>query len=300
MAWMWVDQVPNPVTYTPTPNQIRFAESFNGGRDWTRHVLVHQAPAGEIVVNPRLVRAADGGLVVLVDRGRLADFPGAQLGLTPADFSFFALHSADGDTWSAPVLLGTGEFYVATRPDEGPAPALVAVKPDLAAGPNNEVVAVWHDVTRTTVRLARSADGGRSWSPAQDTVALPELPYQVAVAVDGRGTTGLFWYDFREDVEGDAPWTVRPWAAAQTPDGRWHATPVDASFDLGAAERCTAGALPTTSSCEPGSHAGPLGVYQDLEGLDRGFAAAYTVAGALAQDGFTDVRYARLAVRGSR
>lgn len=300
VAWMWIPQVPNPLTYAPLPNQVRFAESFDGGLTWSDHVVVHEAPPGELVVNPRLVRASDGGLVVLVDRGRLADLPGAQTGLGTAEFQFFGIHSPDGRQWAEPILLGAGEFYSAERPDEGPAPQLAAVKPDLASGPGNVVVAVWHDVTRTTVRLARSTDGGRTWAAAEDTVQLPGLPYQVAVAVDGQGTTGLLWYDLRQDVAGDDEWTVRPWAAAQGRDGRWHDSPVDEAFDLGAAQRCADGPLPTTSTCEPASHAGPLGVYQDLEGLSQGFGTAYTVAGKLAQDGFTDVRFARLRLTGPR
>lgn len=198
--------------------------------------------------------------------------------------------------WGSPVLLGSGGPYVAERPDDGPAPQLVAVKPDLAAGPDGAVVAVWHDVTRTTIRLARSSDGGRTWTPAQDTVQLPGLPYQVAVAVDGGGRTGLFWYDFRADRPGDAEWTVQPWVAAVGRDGAWQTTPVDDVFDLAAAERCQQGDLPGSTSCEPGSHAGPLGVYQDIEGLSRGFGVAYSVAGALSRDGFTDIRYARVAL----
>lgn len=279
-------------------NEIRFAESYDGGRQWSPYVVIHRASAGELAVNPRLVRTTDGGYVLLVDQGRLVDLPGAQLRLSDPELTFYARRSDDGRVWSDPVALGSGKFYDAERPDEGNAPRLAAVKPDLASGAANEVVATWHDVTRTTVRIARSADGGRTWSPAQDTVTLPGLPYQVAVAIDGRGTMGLFWYDLREDRVGDDVWTLRPWMAVLGRDGMWRDSPLDGAFDLAAAQTCTAGPLPEMKSCSPDSHAGPLGVYQDVEGLDRGFGMAYTVSGALAQDGVTDAKYARVAPGG--
>lgn len=281
------------------PNEIRFAESYDGGRTWSPYVVIHRASPGELAVNPRLVRTTDGGYVLLIDQGRAADLPGAQLRLAAPELTFYARRSDDGRAWSDAVRLGSGRYYDAQRPDDGNAPRLPSVKPDLASGRDNAVVASWHDATRTTVRIARSADGGRTWSPAQDTVTLPGLPHQVAVAIDGRGTTGLFWYDLREDRVSDGAWTVRPWMAVLGRDGVWRDTPVDKAFDLAAAQECAEGQLPGTTSCTPDSHAGPLGVYQDVEGLDRGFGISYTVAGALAQDGFTDARYARVS-SGSR
>lgn len=296
VAWMAVEQVVDHVTYTPLPNAVRVAESRDGGRTWSAPVLVHQAPPGELVINPRLVRASDGGLVVLFDRSSLADFPTAQFGSTGAPFRYFAVHSPDGRTWSAPVALGVGDAYEAKRPDAGPAPAFSAFKPDLAAGPDGTVVAAWHDSARSTLVVARSGDGGRSWLLGRRTVDLAGLPYQAAVAVDGRGRTALTWYDFRADRVGDSAWTVQPRAAVQQRDGSWHEFALDEPFDLTAAQTCaTAPTDPVTGpSCTPGSHAGPLGVYQDLEGLPSGFLASYTVAGHLATDGLTDAVVARV------
>jgi hypothetical protein len=295
VAWMSVPQVVEHVTYTLLPNAVRAAESRDGGRTWSAPVLVHQAPPGELVVNPRLVRASDGGLVVLIDQARLAEFPTAQTRLTGATFRYFAVHSADGRTWSAPVPIGTGDVYPADRPDEGPAPAFGAYKPDLAAGPDGTVVAAWHDSARSTVVVARSTDGGRSWLPGRPTVALDDAPFHAAVAVDGRGRTALTWYDFRADRLGDRAWTVQPRLAVQQSDGTWRQAPLDEPFDLTAAQSCTPAPDPVSPpSCTPGSHAGPLGVYQDLEGLPSGFLASYSVAGHRATDGLTDAVVARL------
>lgn len=295
--WTHIDQIPNPITYTPLPNELRFSQSSDGGRTWAEQVVVHEAPAPELVINPRMVRLDDGSLVAIFDRASLADFPAAQLGIADAPTKIFAMRSADGVGWSEPVRIGTGYMSRAVDPDGGDG-FVVEVKPDLAAGPGGEVVVSWPHAGATTVRIARSHDGGRTWDDPQDTVSLPRQPFNTAVALDGEGRPGVFYYDLRHDVRGDDEFTVQPRFAALTKSG-WRDVALEPPFDLNATANCEKGLDPTgfTWSCRPGSHAGALGVYQDVEGLPKGFGVGYTVGPPLARDGFTDARYARIAVK---
>jgi hypothetical protein len=158
---------------------------------------------------------------------------------------------------------------------------------------------MWNEQRSHTVRIARSHDAGRTWKAAQDTVPLSTDAYNAAVAIDGRRRVGIFFYDFRKDVAGDGQFTVQPRFAVG--DGRgWKDIALDEPFDLDRTEACEQ-ALPVdpvgfTRTCSPGSHAGALGVYQDVEGLRRGFGVGYTVGPPLAHDGSTDARYARVSI----
>lgn len=298
--WTFMNQVPNPVTYTPTPNELRFSESCDGGLTWSAPVTVHTAPAGEVVINGRMTRTSDGSLVAIFDRGKLSDFPTAQFGLTGAPLPVYATRSSNGRTWSAPTHIGTGFLHdsAAARPEgESGDGVVIAAKPDLASGPRGEVVAMWNEQDSDTVRIARSRDHGRTWKAAEDTVRLTGDAYNAAVAIDGRRRVGIFFYDFRHDVAGDEAFTVQPRLAVGDRRG-WKDIALDPPFDLDRTQSCEQ-ALPVdpigfTRSCSPGSHAGPLGVYQDVEGLPKGFGVGYTVGPPLARDGFTDARYARV------
>ena len=298
VLWTYFNQVPNPVTYTPTPNELRFSESFDGGRSWSEPVVVYRASAPEVVINGRMARASDGSLVVLFDRANLRDFPTAQFGLSGAPLEVYSTRSEDGRAWSAPVHLGTGfQHDSATDRPEGESGdgVVIAFKPDLATGPRGDVVAMWNDQDSKTVRIARSRDGGRTWGAAQDTVRLTGDAYNAAVAIDGRRRVGVFFYDFREDVAGDGAFTVQPRLAISGKRG-WKDVALDEPFDLDRTQSCDEGIDPLglTRTCAPGSHAGALGVYQDVEGLRKGFGVGYTVGPPLARDGFTDARYARV------
>lgn len=299
--WMHVDQIPNPLTYTPTPNELRFSSSSDGGKTWTAPVVVHDAPLGELVINTRMVRLGDGSLVAIFDRAKLSDFPTAQFGLADAPLTVYATRSSDGRAWSAPVELGTGFMHSQRRPEgESGDGVLIAAKPDLAAGPGGEVIAMWPQKDAHTVRIARSHDGGRTWGAPENTIALAGAPFNAAVALDGNGVPGVFFYDMAMDVPGDGVFSVQPRFASLTGDG-WRDVALSPVFDLDATQACDPGLgdpFGLTASCAPGSHAGALGVYQDVEGLPKGFGVGFTVGPPVARDGFTDARYARISVDG--
>jgi len=294
LLWTHLDQVPNPDTYAPTGADLRFAVSNDGGRSYGPARVVHEAEAGVVPVNSRLVIASDGTLAAIFDQTPLANLPKAVLGI-PVDLEVLALHSADGGaTWTKPEPIGTSAQF--TIPDEEGGAPRGSAKPDLAAGPRGMLAAVWTEPAqngRSTVELVTSRDAGRTWSAERRTVDVPGSLIQPAVAIAGDGSLGIWWYDFRHDVPGDATLDTDAWFAGSQNGVTWQELHLDGPFDLRATNRCTS-PTPLSTSCEVPAHAMAIGIQQDLVGLPRGFGAAYTVGPPLARDGFTDARFARI------
>ncbi len=105
--------------------------------------------------------------------------------------------------------------------------------------------------------------------------------FKPAVAVDSHGTVGVTWYDLRNDRPGDGALTADVWFAHSDDGGTsWRQTHVAGPTDLRTAPL-------------PGHNY--VGEYQGLAALrGRGFAAVFTLAGPQAQDGPTDIFFARI------
>ena len=104
--------------------------------------------------------------------------------------------------------------------------------------------------------------------------------FEPAIAVDKKGTVGVIWYDLRNDRLGDAALTADVWFAH--------------SRNHGASWRQTHVAGPTDLQTAPLPGHNYVGEYQGLAGLRRGFAAAFTLASPQAQNGPTDIFFARI------
>ena len=104
--------------------------------------------------------------------------------------------------------------------------------------------------------------------------------FEPAIAVDKHGTVGVMWYDLRNDVLGDAALTADVWFAHSDDRGEsWRQTHVAGPTDLRTAP------LPAHNY---------VGEYQGLAGLRHGFAAAFTLPAPQAEDGPTDIFFARI------
>jgi hypothetical protein len=133
------------------------------------------------------------------------------------------------------------------------------------------------------IAFARSRDGGRNWTTGR-LPGVTAYAFEPAIAVDGRGTVGVTWYDLRNDRRGDAALTADVWFA--------HSHNRGASWQ----QRHVAGPTDLRSAPLPGHNY--VGEYQGLARLGRhGFAAAFTLASPQAQDGPTDIFYASLRPR---
>jgi hypothetical protein len=259
----------------PRTNTVEFSRTTDGGRTWSPPVLVDQPGPFAIDQAPRLLVLPDGTLLAVFLR---VDF---ELGLG----QLYAARSLDeGRTWLPPVLAGSKPIPPTIVDPETGIPLPQPGFPSAAVAPDGTVYVAFEDSTSPTsgaIGVARSRDGGRSWTSA----TLPGVrgfAFEPAIAVDAHGTVGVTWYDLRNDRPGDAKLTADVWFAhSQDRGGSWRQTHVAGPTDLRTAP------LPAHNY---------VGEYQGLAGLrrGRGFAAIFTMAAPQAKDGPTDIFFARI------
>jgi len=265
----------NFVVAPPRTNTLEFSRTTDRGATWSPPVLVDQPGPFQIDLSPRILVLPDGTLLAVFAR---ADF---ETGLG-------TLHAArsldEGRTWLPAVLVGSKPIPQDLVDPETGLPLPQPGFPSAAVAPDGTVYVIFEDSTSPTtgaIGIARSRDGGRSWTNA----ALPGVrgfAFEPAVAVDAHGTVGVTWYDLRNDRPGDAALTADVWFAHSQDRGRsWRQTHVAGPTDLRTAPL-------------PGHNF--VGEYQGLAGLPRGrgFAAVFTLAAPQARNGPTDIFYARI------
>jgi len=195
---------------------ILFSRSTDGGQSWeaTRPVNNQQIanPPGEIVdfrQGAQIVVLPDGTLVNAFFR-ELLDQPNFAFSLEQAIFR----SSDQGAHWEH-VDTVVNELFAAVAMDlELGVPVRDAGElPDIAVNPlSGDLYMAWQDTRFNPADLvgvvvARSTDGGFTWSdPVQaNQVADPAVQaFLPSVSVADDGTVGVMFYDYRNDVVGDA------------------------------------------------------------------------------------------------
>ncbi|MFN0281194.1 MAG: sialidase family protein [Kineosporiaceae bacterium] len=264
----------------PRTNTVQFSRTTDGGAAWSAPVLVDQPNPFAIDQAPRILVLPNGTLLAVFAR---ADFSsGEPLG------SIQAVRSLDeGRTWLPPVQAGSKPVFEFHDPDFGdvlPSPGF----PSAAVAPDGSVYVAFED-SRTTstgaIGVLRSRDSGRTWT-SSTLPGVPAFAFEPAIAVDSRGTVAVTWYDLRNDRPGDAALTADVWFAHSEDRGiTWRQIHVAGPTDLRTAP------LPAHNY---------VGEYQGLAPLQRGFAATFTLAGPQAEDGPTDIFFARILPRPAR
>ena len=133
---------------------------------------------------------------------------------------------------------------------------------------------VWQDgrlspFGASNILLSLSTDGGSTWQgPLAVTNSPTNQAFLPAVAVAENGTVGVLYYDFRNDVFGDAELSTDVWLLTSSPDGTnvQEERLTDSSFDM--RQMVIAGGY------FPGDYVG-------LAAAGNDFVAAYTVANNL-------------------
>jgi hypothetical protein len=275
---VWWDRDPDLVP--PLDGTLQFARTTDGGRHWSPPKTIDLAPpngfdqSGEVLVLP------NGHLLIVF--ARIEVLPDGTFLNT-----LFATRSEDkGLTWSPPVTAAAQQVEPFVDPETGVALSNQDMTFHSATvAPDGTVYVAWdHDTSATTgtIEIAKSTDGGISWSGPTPIAGITGFAFEPAIAVDKHGTLGVIWYDHRNDRPGDVPLTTDVWFAHSRDGGEsWRQTHVAGPFDYRSAPSPTG--FPR------------LGEYQGLAGLRRGFAAIFTQAAPQANDGPTDIFFARIA-----
>lgn len=255
------------------------ARSTDGGLTWGPARPVN---GFEVVNPPQQVRFRQGAQIVVLPDGTLVNAffreisdpqgGGVVTGIEQAIFRSLdqGMHWERLDTTVA-QFLPSGGFDVELGIPVRDAGAL----PDIAVDSNTGILyVVWQDgrlspFGLSNILLALSTDRGDSW---QGPVAITNSPtnqaFLPAVAVTENGTIGVLYYDFRNDVFGDAELTTDVWLLTANPDGSnvQEERLTNTSFDM--RQMVIAGGY------FPGDYVG-------LETAGNDFVAAFTVANNL-------------------
>jgi hypothetical protein len=257
----------------------QFARTTDGGASWSTPTTLDAAPPGALDQTAEILVRPNGSLVAVFARFQIEGAAAVQ--------KLFAARSNDrGRTWSTPVEVTSQPIAPIADPETGDALSNQDLTFHSAAiGPDGTVYVAWDrdsSATSGTIDIAKSSDGGVTWSGPTPLPGVNAFTFEPAIAVDGRGTVGLIWYDTRNDHPGDTALTTDVWFAhSNDAGGSWREIHVAGPFDFRTAPRPSGNLR--------------IGEYQGLAGLRRrGFAAVFTLAAPQAQDGPTDIFFAKI------
>jgi Neuraminidase (sialidase) len=268
---------------------IGFSRTDDGGRTWSPYRSIFAAegaPNSNIIVSLK-----DGTLVLVTTINPYVN--GQAPGTTPS--RTVALRSQDGGvTWSLPVDVTewspTGEGSSDSPfhdPETGTPVEAQEDNTAVALAPDGTLYVAGRNSTgdgSSEIAVVRSDDGGRTWGEQLVVARGGHQKWMPSIAVDGDGTVGLTYYDHRNDVLGDDPFTTDMWFAHSRDAGRtWTERHLAGSFDLRTA---THRKIPVDGLF--------LGDYQGIAGLAKGFVAAFAMSRPVATVGHSDIFFSHM------
>jgi hypothetical protein len=254
----------------------------DGGRTWSpaRKLYDPQTPnlwpgMNKIIVNH------DGSLlnVSSVIASDLAD----EGTVTPPAARQIATRSTDGGrTWGPPITIGTSPGHVIYDPVTSTPLSTFNPFASHAVAPNGDVYVSYLQLSDSPasshVAVARSTNGGRTWTTRRLAVrgeaALP------TVGVAGDGTVAVSYYAI-DPTSSNGFWRARAWLETSRNRGRrWSRTRIAGQFNLFSANTRARGCC-------------FLGDYVGMARLPRGLVTAFTVGTPIAKAA-VDVRFSRI------
>jgi len=271
---VWSNFLPPQTVPPPWANTVSFSRTTDGGITWSAPVFVDLPGPFAIDQAPRIRVLPNGTLLAIFARADGA----TGLAELRVSRSF-----NEGRSWQPAVLAGAFPLPAeeVTDPETGeqlPQPGY----PSSVVAPDGSVYIAYEHSTAPDageIGLLTSRDGGLTWSSR----TLPDVTafaWEPVIAVDQHGTVGVIWYDIRNDRTGDGMTSADVWFAHSEDRGAsWRQTHVAGPTDI------RTGAPPAQNR---------FGEYQGLAGLRKGFAAAFGLGAPQAQDGATDIFFARI------
>jgi hypothetical protein len=197
-----------------------------------------------------------------------------------------------GEHWSEPIEVAAWpslEPKDPDRPDDFQGEYLDANPlPTMTVDRTGRATLAWARIeaggSPPAIELARSGDGGKSWSKPTAVVATGKQAFLPTIAAAPDGSLGLTWYDTRTDTRGDGKFTTDYRFALSRDGGRtWRGQRIAGPFD--------------SQQAAPRIGHPFVGDYFGLEGAPGAFLSAYVVPGPQNR---SDLYYARLRFRPAR
>jgi hypothetical protein len=256
-------------------SDIMLSRTTNGGASWERPRAIFRPKENVFTIGNQIAVLPDG---TLVDAFFLIRGSGIQPSLN--QYREAVIVSTDkGVTWSKPIIVDRHVVAPVSDPDTGQAHRTGDIIPDVAVDVNTgDLYLVWQDgrfTGRAAVALAKSEDGGRTWSTPIKVNQTPLLgdrndqAFTPSVHVADDGTVGVSYYDFRNNTTGGGTDTDH-WLA------HCHAASEDCSLASSWDEETRVTAASFDSRLAPVARGFFLGDYVGLDNIGNTFTPFFT------------------------
>jgi hypothetical protein len=270
-------QIANPADpASPFSGDTLFARSTDGGRTWepTRTILDFPDNSGIQSIGNQIVVLGNGVLLNvfdLIDNG---------LPLVAVQRS-----TNHGTTWSQPIIVdvlfgSAAQGQGVIDPSDGHLVRTGDILPEAAADPRrgtDDAYIVWQDIRFTLaaplpyfndqIVIARSPDGGRTWSdPKRVSENKVTQAFTASVEVNDRGHVGVTYYDFTADDPSGGSLDTDFWAT----------TSRDAGVTFSERQRLTRRSFDMRTAPDAGGFF--VGDYVGLTAVQRRFTSVFAVA----------------------
>ena len=261
-----------------------FSKSTDGGASFSAPQGNYTAAPGNLPDPTIITVQPDGTLVdVFMLANATAVLPGPD-----EPFKVMAMRSEDGGaTWSQAVMI---DEVPPVQPEDESTNTEVRAFPlvSAATAADGTLYVVYNDIASpqsASVKIASSTDNGGTFSEPRVVRSVAAQAFIPSVAVDGQGTVGVLWDDFRRDKPDDQELTTDVWFASSSDGGRTFAeSHVAGPFDANAASS-------TSSTSVQGRF---IGDYQGFAAYPTGFGAVFAQSKAGVTQGPSDVYFARI------